>query len=283
MTHLLNDLKNLKHELSAGFQALADRRSRLIWARDLLLYHAIVAGAKKPRESIRTVKFKNGAVIKYSLNEGDIQSVREVMIDQIYRVPESLLPSVMVDLGANIGLASIFYHFKYGCDVLMCVEPLKRNVKKLRENLAINGIDAIVHEAAISSVAGTLRFKEYLSSNVGHVDQNGDLLVNCITMDEILRDTPNNRIDVLKIDIEGHEQTFLSQNNSWLNRIGAILIEFHPEVVDYGGSVEILRANGFRYYPPAYTNEPDAWQGPTDLFVRESGASLTCTPSLVRG
>jgi FkbM family methyltransferase len=269
---LIGGMRNLGHELSSAFLVLADSRSKFVWARDLILFHAMVAGIQRGSDSYRTLKFKTGAVIKYALNQGDIQSVREVMVDQIYRLPNSITPSVMVDLGANIGLASVFYHCEYDCEVIICVEPLLRNVTMLEENIKLNGMTALVHHAAISSTAGTVRFKSDRCSNLGRIDNDdGDILVSSITMNEVLRNTPNNWIDLLKIDIEGHEQTFLSQNNGWLERVGAILIEFHPTLVDYPASIKLLKCNGFRYYPPAYTRKAEAWEGPTDLFVREPG------------
>jgi FkbM family methyltransferase len=272
VNQMIGRMRNLGHELSSAFVVLADSRSKLVWARDLMLFHAMVAGIQRENDSYRTLKFKTGAVIRYGLNQGDIQSVREVMVDQIYRLPHSITPSVMVDLGANIGLASVFYHCEYDCEVIICVEPLPRNVAVLEENLRLNRMTALVYHAAISPAAGTVRFKSDRCSNLGHIDNdNGDIPVSSVTMSEILRNTPNNWIDLLKIDIEGHEQTLLSENNGWLERVGAILIEFHPTVVDYPASIELLKYNGFRYYPPAYTLRAGAWEGPTDLFVREPG------------
>jgi FkbM family methyltransferase len=269
MNRILSGVKNTTRELKSAFCALSDARSRCILARDIILFHAMVAGLKKPNNSTRIVKFKMGATIHYGLNEGDIQSVREVMLDEIYRLPSFIKPSVIVDLGGNIGLTSVFYHWQYKCSSIICVEPVFRNVQMIEENLRSNGVRALVLQAAASSAPGSVRFKSDGHSNLGRVNEDGDTVVSCITMDEILQNTPENWIDVLKIDIEGHEQVLLSENNSWLKRVGVILIEFHPWLVDYPGSVEVLKANGFRYYPPAYTRKSGAWEGSTDLFVRQ--------------
>jgi FkbM family methyltransferase len=270
MNRMLDGMKNVGREINLAFRVLADAQSKLTYARDLILFHAMVAGVKDPSDSTRRLKFKAGSIVQYALNEGDVQSVREVMVEEIYRPPAYMKPSVVVDLGGNIGLASVFYHQEYKCPRVICVEPVARNVRMIRENLRLNGVEAMVLQAAVSSVAGTVRFRSDTRSNQGRVSEDGELVAPCVTMSEILGVTPNNWIDLLKIDIEGHEETLLTENNSWLQRVGAILIEFHPWLVDYPGSIELLKAHGFRYFPPAHTRKADAWQGSTDLFVRQA-------------
>jgi hypothetical protein len=101
-------VKHLLDELGSAFPILADTRSRIIWARDLMLFHAMGAGSLSSKDSFSTLKFKGGALVKYALTEGDIDSVRDIMVEQIYRRPPFLKPSVIVDLGANIDLRQYF-------------------------------------------------------------------------------------------------------------------------------------------------------------------------------
>jgi len=57
------------------------------------------------------------------------------------------------------------------------------------------------------------------------------------------------RIDLLKLDIEGGEQELLRFQLEWLQRVDAIIAEFHPDCVDYPGLVAKLQQHGFRYIP----------------------------------
>src|SRR5215471_1940577 len=101
----------------------------------------------------------------------------------------------MVDLGANIGLASVFYHCEYDCELIICVEPLLRNVTMLRENIRLNRMAALVYHAVTSSTAQTVRLKSDRCSDLGRIDDDdGDIRVSSITMGEILRSTSNNWI-----------------------------------------------------------------------------------------
>jgi len=50
-----------------------------------------------------------------------------------------------------------------------------------------------------------------------------------------------------------------------LERVGAIIIEFHPMQVDYPRLVERLERAGFRYVP-----SESVWEGSMDAFVRDT-------------
>jgi hypothetical protein len=71
-------------------------------------------------------------------------------------------------------------------------------------------------------------------------------------------------VDLLKIDIEGGEQALFDGDIDWLSRVRAIIVEFHPDVVDYDGLVRRLVEQGFRY-----VRAGTAWPGSMDVFVRE--------------
>ena len=62
-------------------------------------------------------------------------------MQEVYRLPERLRPAgVLVDLGANIGMASVWYSRRYGIDRVVAVEPVPANVAILRKNLAANSV-----------------------------------------------------------------------------------------------------------------------------------------------
>jgi hypothetical protein len=67
----------------------------------------------------------------------------------------------------------------------------------------------------------------------------------------------------VKIDIEGSEQQLLERSAEWLESADAIIIEFHPTVVDCRRLVDLLKAQGFRYIPA-----DSIFPGNMDCFVR---------------
>ena len=48
-------------------------------------------------------------------------------------------------------------------------------------------------------------------------------------MDEVLRQSPTERIDILKLDIEGAEYDILRPPTPWLASVQCIVIELHGE------------------------------------------------------
>lgn len=198
------------------------------------------------------------------LNAGDIQSVREVLIDEAYRLPFDLHPRAIVDLGANIGLTSLYYGAKYPGASIVAVEADPHNADLARRNLAL--LSAQVVEAAVAPQPGKISFKSSAESNLGHIDPSGDLEVVAITMDEVLDLLPRGRADLVKMDIEGGEERLFSANCSWLDRVDAIIIEMHPPTVDVERIVRTVESAGLDYVPAG-----SVWATSMDAFVRRDG------------
>jgi FkbM family methyltransferase len=169
-----------------------------------------------------------------------------------------------VDLGANIGMTSLWLASRYDIKEVFCVEPDKSNCEVLRKNLTANKIPHQILESAVGSADGTARFRSNDASNLGRIDKEGSE-VPLISMETILsRKLDGNMIDLLKIDIEGGEQELLSNGDlGWLRSVREIIIEFHPDCVDYPGLTSLLQKAGFKY---SASNE--LFPGSMDYFIR---------------
>jgi FkbM family methyltransferase len=155
---------------------------------------------------------------------------------------------VLVDLGAHIGLSSLWLARKYGFQRIICVEPVQSNARLATLNLKSNGIQAEIIEAAVGPLDGKAHFAENAASNMGQISETGRE-VRMVCMASLLRKLPpDEMIDLLKIDIEGGEQALLAEGDaSWLSRVREIIIEFHP-LVDQG-LIGLLKNAGFDYSP----------------------------------
>lgn len=65
--------------------------------------------------------------------------------------------------------------------------------------------------------------KEKLLSDICHK-------VTSITVDKIIDDYELDKIDILKIDIEGAEKEVFSDTSSWIEKVDAIIIELHERM-----------------------------------------------------
>jgi FkbM family methyltransferase len=211
---------------------------------------------------MRQVRFPD-VTICYRLNRGDIQTIREVWIKETYRLPRHAKPEVVVDLGANIGMTSVFLARRHGARYLVAVEPLPENAGLASTNLSLNGVDATVIEAAVGANDGVGYFAAHPDSNLGQVANEGEK-VNLLSIDSVLAASPTGRADLLKMDIEGGETAVLEGDTSWLERVDSLIVEFHPHVADYAALVRTIEAKGFRHFSGG-TLRP----GPlTDYFER---------------
>jgi FkbM family methyltransferase len=257
---------SIGHEMAGGYRLTADVPSFLRFASDVLLSRIArhVPAAAGLAGSERTIRVQGGLQLRYRLNRGDMQSIREVWIDEAYRLPFDAAPKLIVDLGANIGLTSLWFAHRYGGTEIIAVEPSPDNARLARLNLEGNNVRAQVLEAAVGARDGTVYFQEDRDSNLGHVASSGRP-VRQVSMDTVLRDLPPSaEVDLIKMDIEGGEGPLFEDNLGWLRRVRAIIAETHRDVIDHPALVRTLEAQGFRYIPAHSVAEFDCLDG----FVR---------------
>jgi FkbM family methyltransferase len=268
--HIMNRLRQIAegvaHELRGGWSLTADTRSFARFASDVFLSRLARHVPLPNRNQTRTIRVRGGFDLHYRLNRGDMQSIREVWIDECYRLPFQLAPERLVDLGANIGLTSLWFAHRYGCKVIIAVEPSPENAQLVRLNLHGNNVQADVVEAAVGARDGVAHFEAAVDSNMGHVGESGRE-VTMVSMDTVLRKLPAGvDVDVVKMDIEGGEGPLLQGDLAWLGRVKSVIAEFHPEVIDYPAAIRQIEGQGFRYIPAHSAADFDSM----DAFVRSN-------------
>jgi FkbM family methyltransferase len=198
----------------------------------------------------RRVEFKTGLRVAYRCDPGDLQSIREVLLQEVYRLPNDIQRKTIVDLGANIGLASTWLAHRYKAQRVIALEPDASNCTLARRNFVANQVPGTVIEGAIGATAGVARFQAGSASNRGRIGPSGKE-VDLLTMSSVFHNCEIvGRVNLLKIDIEGSEQDLLTGDISWLHRVDEIIIEFHPTLVEYARLIRILVESGFSYTPP---------------------------------
>ena len=261
--------RGVAHELRGGFALTSDAPSFARFATDVILSRLISRLPLPNRDRDRMIRVRGGIELHYRLNRGDIQSIREVWIDECYRLPFDLKPDRLVDLGSNIGLTSLWFAHRYGCKTVIAVEPSPENARLTRLNLARNRIVAEVIEAAVGAQDGTALFRDAGESNLGRLDEaGGGRSVAVISMETLLQKLPPGaEIDLVKMDIEGGEGPLLQSSNlKWLGRVRSIIAEFHPEVIYYPAVIKSVESQGFRYVPAHSAADFDSM----DAFVRRT-------------
>ena len=160
-----------------------------------------------------------------------------------YDLDFSLLGRVrsMLDLGANIGLASIDFVERLGIEQVFCVEASGANFRLLEENLARNLPQARAIHAAAVGKPGAYHVEEGAEPGEIRVLP-GEGSVEALTMGEILDKAGMEHVDLLKIDIEGAEAEIFERAEEWGHRVGAVIGEVHPPLTReraYGQLAEV--------------------------------------------
>jgi FkbM family methyltransferase len=162
---------------------------------------------------------------------GDLFVLYEVLAFNAYHIDARLLPPdkvrVIVDCGANIGITSLFLAARYPRAKILSVEPHPDNFALLTTNVAhmphIFPIRACVTGTPQSAVRFTADQAAW--GNRIATDANG-VLVPAITIDELCAQNGIEKIDLLKLDIEGAEEQVL-ENAKFLARTEYIIAELH--------------------------------------------------------
>lgn len=119
-----------------------------------------------------------------------------------------------VDIGANIGYFSLLAHRIAGTGAkLLAIEPHPRTFAKLSANLQLNGAGRV---QAVRAAVGAADGEASLSEKPGNEGENslrdgdeGGTMVPVKPLTAILDAAGFDRIDVLKIDVEGYEDEAL--------------------------------------------------------------------------
>ncbi|MGI9318574.1 MAG: FkbM family methyltransferase [bacterium] len=180
---------------------------------------------------------RTGKRMSIRMGTTDAAAYEQVIFEEEYKIELSEEPQYIVDCGANIGLASLYFHARYPDAKIIAVEAEPSNFALLEKNTAAIENITPVH-GAIWPTETILSFEAEPESHWGAraVDREaredgkeGSKLVdvNTITMSNIMRDHALPHIGLLKIDIEGAERALFSSHIEWLDKVHTIAIELH--------------------------------------------------------
>ncbi len=162
----------------------------------------------------------------------DRLTFQKIFVDGEYRFDLGFTPRVILDGGANVGYASLFFARQFPEATVIAVEPEAENFRLLRHNTAGYPNIRPVQKAlwprrthlTIENVAGqpdAFRVKESVTGGAGTIPT--------CTIDELMREAGADRIDLLKLDVEGAEKELFEDpgRESWLSKTRTLVLEPH--------------------------------------------------------
>jgi FkbM family methyltransferase len=157
---------------------------------------------------------------------------------------------LILDLGANIGCTMAHLAFRYPDATIVGVELDADNARLCRRNVAAWGSRCQVVEGAVWPDDGEVQYEHFDGRQDGYsarrsIPASSDDVrtVPAISLNSLV-ERYGDRVDYVKMDIEGAERAVLRRNTEWARGVGCIKVELHgPYSKDDG--VADLRRLGF--------------------------------------
>lgn len=175
----------------------------------------------------------HGSDVPVYLREGSSdEALFHVLIeeDEYGYIAFEQTPRVIIDAGANIGLASVQFAIKYPQATIYSIEPEDKNFAVLKKNTgAYSNINPI--QAAVMNYDGAGTVVDIgegdLAYQVKEDEPEGMQSVECISIPSLCEKNAISKIDLLKIDIEGAEKEIFLGDCAWLENVSVLVIELH--------------------------------------------------------
>ncbi len=195
---------------------------------------------------------------------------REIFLSGSYYFKTSTKSPVIIDCGANIGMAMLYFKKLYPQARIIAFEPNAGAFALLQKNIADNNLqDVTAINAALSNEKGQMRF--YMGANEASVvgslradrGLGGEVMVDTTLLSDYLTE---HRPDMVKIDVEGAETLILEDlvNTETLPLADRYVIEYHHQIdgekARLSAFLRTFEANGFNYVLNAPATEPGDYQ-----------------------
>ncbi len=179
----------------------------------------------------------------------------EIFARQSYYFESQRRDPTVLDCGANIGMATLFFKWLYPEARIMAFEPDPATFKLLEQNVSANHLSSVaVYNVALAAVEREIPF---------HVPEPGSLMMSAVSSRGGGQSIPVQAkplsgfitadVDLLKLDIEGMEGPVLEElaASGKLSRIREAIIEVHHNLSERPGNLSsilrILESAGFSY------------------------------------
>jgi FkbM family methyltransferase len=160
--------------------------------------------------------------------------------------------SVFFDVGGGIGCYTVF-SAKLVNGPIHTFEPVEENILTIEKNLDANRVASkvVLNQLALSNKKGFCRIQKAADLFSGRVadlsSQHRNGYIEVTTLDSYCLQRNIDHIDVLKIDVEGHEREVIEGGKQLLidKKIRIIILECNPELAQFYESLEDM---GFEYF-----------------------------------
>jgi len=204
----------------------------------------------------------------------DVPTFSQIFIRWEYDFEVTRAPRTILDAGANIGLAAIYFSNKFPGARIVAVEPEESNFELLGRNISPYGNITSVRAALwhdntrINLVdPGLGKWGFMTQARDGVRERYGEPIqdVQGMTVDAIMKEQGMDRVDILKMDIEGAEREVFRDPSSWIGKVDVLIVELHERMKPGCNRSFYNGSNGF----------DDEWLQGENVFLTRSTGCLS--------
>jgi len=151
-------------------------------------------------------------------------SIQSNYEDEFCELAVRLIPPdyVCLDVGANLGIKSLFLSRHCPLGRVVAIEPAPMVARCLEANVVANHAEnVLIEQTAVGEMIGTVRFEE--ASAWSRVSENG-VEIPITTLEEIVERLALPRVDFIKIDVEGSELSAMRSSLGMINRFESLVL-----------------------------------------------------------
>ena len=194
-----------------------------------------VLAAARGGPRVRKLLFRKGWVVS-GPKELDLAFLfHEIWLDRLYAPPgyEIRRGVIVVDVGANVGVFSIFAASRHPDVRVLAFEPFPPAFRLLEQNVANSRLGNVQPMPwAVGGHSGKVPLNVCSTNWLVHsteASHTGEpVLVDCVSLERVYADRAIGRCDLLKLDCEGAEHAILSEASpEMLSRTRRIVVEIH--------------------------------------------------------
>lgn len=228
-------------------------KSRKIF-KNWYIYPKIYFKLTKKEYAIFETKF--GQKIKIRVNSTDLMALTHVWLIEEYAKKnfDIKLSDTVIDVGAHIGLFTLYASQSCKIGNIYSYEPVKENFEILKENMNINNLKNVkIFNLAVSNSNSTITL--FMNNDEsGHSmfsESSENIIVKSTSLMKIFDDNKIKECNFLKLDCEGAEYEIIEKlPSTYFEMIEKIIIEYHmvdshPELLEKLQNK--LSANNFKF------------------------------------
>lgn len=168
---------------------------------------------------------------------------------------------VVLDVGGFEGESAVYFYYQ-GAKKVVIYEPVVEHIDLIKRNLALNGVEAELHQAGVGEKDGTVTV-EYSKTDPGFgISHTGPNNLT-IAVADISKAIARSGADIGKFDCEGAEQYLTGVPKEILREIGYYIVETHsPEI--RSAVIEKFSGAGFKLEK----ERPKSWRYSVLSFKR---------------